>query len=120
MNPGPRNFQTEEEKFRRIGELLAQAVSRKCRREELEKARANNGGLPEDADPILVFLSRVGGEASPKEIRERFELSRTTAFRRLSHLVKAGFLEKTGSTRNSRYRLAGLVSELKNSFPATH
>lgn len=93
-------------KFRlsRIGELLARAVARKCRREELEKAKQARPELPDDADPILIFISQVG-ESSPSEIQERFSLSRTTAFRRLDQLVKSGSLKKEGSTRRRRYLL---------------
>ena len=96
---------SEQASLRRIGELLARAVSRKCRDEELARARQARPGLPEDADPILVFVAEVG-ECSPKDVRERFSLSRTTAFRRLSRLVDAGQLEKSGSTNAIRYRLA--------------
>ena len=96
---------SEQARLRRIGELLARAVSRRCRDEELEKARQARPDLPEDADPILIFVSEVG-ECSPKDVRERFSLSRTTAFRRLSRLVEAGQLEKSGSTNAIRYKLA--------------
>lgn len=97
---------SEQARLRRIGELLARAISRKCHEEELEKAKKANPTLPEDADPILIFISEVG-ECSPKEVRERFSLSRTTAFRRLSRLVDAGQLAKSGGSTNAiRYRLA--------------
>ena len=89
----------------RIGELLARAISRKLRREELEKARSHQHELPEDADPILIFIAQVG-ECSPKEVRERFALSRSTCFRRLDAMVKHGQLCKVGSTRNLRYSLS--------------
>lgn len=95
----------EQARLRRIGELMARAISRKCRDEELEKAKQANPELPEDADPILIFVSEVG-ECSPKDIRERFSISRTTAFRRLSRLVDDGQLEKSGSTNAIRYRIA--------------
>lgn len=91
--------------LRRIGELLARAISRKCRDDELERARKTRPELPDDADPILIFVAEVG-ECSPKDVRERFALSRTTAFRRLSRLVDAGQLEKMGSTNAIRYKLA--------------
>ena len=77
----------------RIGELLARAITRKCQGEELEKARRNQSRIPDDADPILVFVSQVG-DCSPKCVRERFSLSRATAYRRLDALVKAGSLVK--------------------------
>lgn len=96
---------SEQARLRRIGELLARAISRKLHDEAMEKARQANPALPEDADPILVFISEVG-ECSPKEIRERFDLSKATAFRRLSRLVDAGQLAKSGSTNATRYRLA--------------
>lgn len=96
---------SEQASLRRIGELLARAVSRKCRDEELARAREARPELPEDADPILVFVAEVG-ECSPKDVRERFSLSRTTTFRRLSRLVDAGQLEKSGCTNAIRYRVA--------------
>ena len=95
---------TEKARMRRIGELLARAIARQCQREELERARANKPDLPEDADPILIFVAQVGG-ASPKEIQTRFDLSRATAFRRLDRLVKGGMLKKEGSTTSRRYML---------------
>lgn len=91
--------------MRRIGELLARAISRKCRDDELERARKARPDLPDDADPILRFIAEVG-ECSPKEVRERFSLSRTTAFRRLARLIDSGQLEKFGQTNSIRYRLA--------------
>jgi predicted HTH transcriptional regulator len=86
----------------RIGELLARAVARRCHKDELEKARQNQKGIAEDADPILIFIAQVG-ECSPQEVRERFSLSRSTAFRRLDAMVKSGQLGKSGSTRNTLY-----------------
>ena len=96
---------SDQARMERIGALLARAVGRKCRREELEKARANHAAFSEDSDPIVVFVSTVG-EASPKDVRERFDLSRATAFRRLDALVKAGQLTKEGSTRRTVFRAA--------------
>ena len=96
---------SNQARFRRIGELLARAISRQSQREELERARRNQGNLPDDADPITIFISQVG-ECSPREIKERFSLSRSTTFRRLDALVKSGRLKKDGNTRNSRYSLS--------------
>jgi predicted HTH transcriptional regulator len=100
---------SETRRMERIGELLARAISRKVRREALEAARRHQPEIPENADPLLIFLSQVG-EATPKEIRERFALSRSTAFRRLDALVALGKLTKHGNTRNIRYRPACLAS----------
>ena len=104
-NSGTSYTASEQARLRRIGELMARAISRKCRDDELRKAKEARPDLPEDADPILIFVSEVG-ECSPKEVRERFSLSRTTAFRRLSRLVEAGHLEKSGRTNAIRYRIA--------------
>ena len=104
-NPATTYTASEQACLRRVGELLARAIARKCRDDALAKAREAQPDLPEDADPILVFIAKVG-ECSPKEVRERFSLSRTTAFRRLSRLVDSGQLEKFGQTNAIRYRLA--------------
>lgn len=87
----------------RIGELLARAISRKVRREALAAAKENVPEVTESTDDIVLFLATVG-EASPKEIRQRFSLSSSTASRRLDALVIAGQLARQGSTRNLRYR----------------
>lgn len=97
---------SDARRMERIGELLARAISRKVRREALEAARRNQPAIPEHADPILIFIRQVG-EASPKEIRDRFTLSRSTAFRRLDALVASGQLSKHGNTKSIRYRSAG-------------
>ncbi|MBB5350651.1 DNA-binding MarR family transcriptional regulator [Haloferula luteola] len=100
--------QSEQKRFQRIGELLARAISRKAQRETVEAAQRKQPALPENADPIVVFLAQVG-EATPKEIRERFGLSRATAYRRLEALVAMGHLTKHGNTRSIRYRLASVT-----------
>jgi predicted HTH transcriptional regulator len=100
---------SDARRMERVGELLARAVSRKVRRDTLEAARRNQPAIPDHADPILIFISKVG-EASPKEIRERFALSRSTAFRRLDALVTAGQLSKHGNTKRIRYRfICGII-----------
>lgn len=99
---------SDARRMERIGELLARAISRKVRRETLEEAQRHQPEIPENANAVLIFLAQVG-EAPPKEIRERFLLSRSTAFRRLDALVGSGMLTKHGNTRNIRYRPASLA-----------
>ena len=95
---------TEEARLLRICELLARAVTRKCRREEMERLQRSQPEVDQNADPIVQFVSQVG-EATPKEVRERFSLSRATAFRRLTALTNKGELTKTGNTRNTKFVL---------------
>ena len=65
---------SEQSRMDRIGQLLARAIGKKCRKEELEKARQQQPDLPDDASPVLVFISQIG-EVSPQEAKAHFSLS---------------------------------------------
>lgn len=60
---------------------------------------------PEDdtESAILGYLSRVGS-ASPKDIQQALELSKATAFRRLTGMAKRGQVVRSGKTSAIRYR----------------
>jgi len=53
---------------------------------------------------VLKYISRVGS-ASPKDIQRALNIPKTTAFRRLDRLVKAGCICRTGKTAAIRYSI---------------
>jgi len=57
------------------------------------------------ADRIIHFLAQVG-EASPRDIQNQHDLSRSKTYRLLAELKQAGKVEQFGRTRSIRYRLA--------------
>lgn len=58
------------------------------------------------SDKIIHFLAEVG-EASPRDIQNRHDLSRSKTYRLLAELKQTGKVEQLGRTRSIRYRLAG-------------
>lgn len=109
--------------MRRLGELCSKAVTLfLLDRTEAEEAaaravlarRLGEPGqrtdpvvpLSDDAKAIIAYLRRVG-PASPADISQYTELSRTTVFRRLHDLGRMGVIRRTGNTRSVQY---GLVS----------
>tara|TARA_R100000027_G_scaffold9275_4_gene6698 strand:- start:33901 stop:34272 length:372 start_codon:yes stop_codon:yes gene_type:complete len=56
-------------------------------------------------DRIIHFLAQVG-EASPRDIQNQHDLSRSKTYRLLAELKQAGKVEQFGRTRSIRYRLA--------------
>lgn len=119
MNP---EFQcmSREARIRRIGQLLSKAVTlmlvsetetnEQMARRMLAKKYTENIlsdshiEVSDDAKAIMAFLKRIG-TASPAEICQYTELSRTTVFRRLRELQQRGVIGKTGSTIAVRYRI---------------
>ena len=57
-------------------------------------------------DRIIDFLADVG-EASPRDIQNKHDLSRSKTYRLLTELREAGKVEQLGQPRSVRYRLAG-------------
>ena len=110
--------------MRRLGELCSKAVTlflldQTAAAEEAARTALENRNtddhlcdrvdlpLTDDAKVIIAYLRRVGS-ASPTEISQYTELSRTTVFRRLRELVRRGLISKSGNTKSARY---GLVAE---------
>jgi len=59
----------------------------------------------ESETDVLKYISRVGS-ASPKDIQRGLNIPKTTAFRRLNRLIKAGCICRTGKAAAIRYQLA--------------
>lgn len=107
----------EAERLRRIGGLIAAAVTRFERGHPHPTARPESTGQrnaiargPEltITDPtekeIVRYLIRVGG-ASPRDLCIGLGAARMTVTRKLSRLMAAGWIEVTGKTRAAFYRM---------------
>jgi len=68
--------------------------------------------LPDDLTFILDMLS-IQGYVTNKDLREAWEVSRATAWKRVKELVTEGFLRQEGEKRGTRYyptdKLQGLL-----------
>ncbi len=119
---------TREERLARIGALLAKGIYLMLSREAEEKrqlelqasASAADRGVPdsnnqtvtngmseldEDDRRIIEYLKRVGS-ASPRHMQGALSMSKATLFRRLTELLTAGLVVRSGKTTGVRYRLA--------------
>ncbi len=106
---------SDEERLDRIGAILAIGIGRlllsRPPSEQPEhptknkSKRANSSQANYAKDDILNFIARVR-TVSPAEIRTRFRLSRTTAYRRLRALEKNGLIKRSGSSRGTTYEFA--------------
>jgi len=113
---------TLEERLDRFCAIMAKAVflaeerdKAKQRQEAApEEAKSDKEDAPEQAGPeqpesvsdkIIHFLAEVG-EASPRDIQNSYDLSRSKTYRLLAELKQAGKVEQLGRTRSIRYRLA--------------
>ena len=109
---------TRAERISRIGEILAKGVTLMVIREAETKQKTASipaataavqeaervfGGDELETD-VLKYISRVGS-ASPKDIQRALNIPKTTAFRRLDRLVKAGCIVRTGKTAAIRYSM---------------
>ena len=61
---------------------------------ELDMIFQKNPGLRVDDKEVLRFLSEHGGEAFANEIRDRFGIPRTSAWRMIRRLMDAGIVEE--------------------------
>lgn len=114
---------SREERLRRIGALFYKAVVISLARKQTEAEAASGDGsaharevtpagastvtsemtsLPED-DLALLRRYALLGEIAPREATEFWGVSRTTAYRRLVELEKAGWIERRGATKATRY-----------------
>jgi len=108
------NSLTDDQRLARVGTLLAMGVSRLLFNQIGENQPADAGEIvtSTEASPkansgseLLKFLSRVR-TASPSEIRAKFGLTRTTAYRRLKELEDRGLVRRRGSSRDVVYEIA--------------
>lgn len=114
---------SDEERFNRFCAIMAKAVylaeerdrakqrqtEREAKPDIAEKAAPKLSEL-EDPEPvsdkIIDFLADVG-EASPRDIQNKYALSRSKTYRLLAELKQDGKVEQLGQTRSIRYRLVG-------------
>lgn len=113
------------ERLRRVGVLLCKAATLARIREETlsdvpQRTATSSSSqphpaqvgqiLPECSELIpeeLALIERLVrlGPMSPQEITHFFGLSRTTSYRRIQRLERAGWIAKSGATRATRYLL---------------
>ena len=124
---GYTDYLTREERFARIGALLAKGIHLMLSREAEEKrqlelqASATDRGvrdansqpvtngkseLDEDDRRIIEYLERVGS-ASPRHMQHALPMSKATLFRRLTGLLAAGLVVRAGKTTGVHYRSVG-------------
>lgn len=109
---------TEAQRMCRIGELLARGVAGLAAQNAgtVNGARAEAPadsesdpsppeGLSDDAAIVFGFIADVR-EVSPADVRDRFGLSRATAYRRLRELEDRGLIQRGGQSRAVKYTLA--------------
>jgi DNA-binding MarR family transcriptional regulator len=108
------NSLTDDQRLARVGALLATGVSRLLFNRPTgddfisDVAIADSkaaGTETKSGSDLLKFLSKVRS-ASPSEIRAKFGLTRTTAYRRLKALEDQGLVRRRGSSRDVVYEIA--------------
>ncbi len=128
MTPSDYESLSREERIRRIGAILGKAVTLRLER---ERAAREGGGevppAPGEARPSghelsapdvpdeplasdeLTLMRKVAalGHLHPRDAAAFFGSSRTTAYRRLQHLERGGWLVRHGQGKASRYHLTG-------------
>jgi len=123
MSPHEYEALSREERLRRIGALFYKAVVISLARKQAEAeagcgegsdhtredtpvgasaARSETPSLPEGDLALLRRYARLG-EIAPRDATEFWSVSRTTAYRRLVDLEKAGWIERRGATKATRY-----------------
>lgn len=126
MSPSDYESLSREERIRRIGAILGKAVTLRLER---ERAAREDGGevppAPDEARPSghelstsdvldeplandeLTLMRKVAalGHLHPRDAAAFFGSSRTTAYRRLQHLERGGWLIRHGKGKASRYHL---------------
>lgn len=111
----PYRYLSEDERIRKIGELLATAALRYLHDKDREslhdkkpvQARVEVWDLVDDEieKQVLRYLD-VNVMASTGHIEKALHIPHMTLSRRLARLRKAGFIDLTGRTRNAIYCLA--------------
>ena len=100
---------SENERIVRAGQLLAFGVRRLLLESppamEASSLAQKDGDLPMEEATILSFLDKVR-TASPVEIRSKFNMSRTTTYRRLRDLERRGLIRRSGRSRSVVYEIA--------------
>ncbi|MGC4015077.1 MAG: hypothetical protein QM755_11265 [Luteolibacter sp.] len=112
---------SREERIRRIGAILGKAVTLRLERERVarggaeevrtESAEAPPSGNEPPAEPLasdeLTLMRKVAtlGHLHPRDAAAFFGSSRTTAYRRLQHLERGGWIVRHGEGKASRYYL---------------
>lgn len=115
---------SREERLRRIGALLCKAATLALEQERREAEETNgtpalpghapsSGGtvdaavalLPEELALLRRFVHL--GELTMREAMRFWETSRTTAYRRLTRLIQAEWIERFGATNATRFRFTG-------------
>jgi len=106
---------SDQERLRRIGELIASAVIRYRRRQRTTIAKARTVSSGTCVDPVdlvgdeiekrlVRYLAGVSA-ATPHELSEVLDLSRSTVTRKLSRLRTAGLVTVSGRTKGATYKL---------------
>lgn len=96
---------TKAERFERIGEILARGVGRLLVLEGVADTAATTSAMSAQDAELLDFLTTVSG-ASPAEIRAKFEVPKTTLYRRLKDLEHRGLIRRKGASRDVVYEVA--------------
>lgn len=106
---------SDQERLRRIGELIATAVIRYRRRQRTTVAKAGSVSSGTCIDPVELvgdeiekrLVRYLGGvnAATPHELSEVLDLSRSTVTRKLSRLRMAGLVTVSGRTKGATYKL---------------
>lgn len=106
----------EADRIQQIGELVATAVIRHCRRQRIEqwpgpgKQAASQTEAPQfllgdETERRIVRFIATAGSAAPLHLCAGLGLPRATVTRKLTRLRTAGVLVVTGRTKGARYRL---------------
>lgn len=126
MSPSDYESLSREERIRRIGAILGKAVTLRLERERA--AREGGGEVPPapdgarpsghelsapdlPAEPLasdelnLMRKAATLGYLHPRDAAAFFGSSRTTAYRRLQHLERGGWIIRNGQGKASRYHL---------------
>lgn len=126
MPPSDYESLSREERIRRIGAILGKAVTLRLERERAAREGASgmstaSGEVPPSghelfpadvpARPLasdeLTLMRKVAtlGHLHPRDAAAFFGSSRTTAYRRLQHLERGGWIIRQGQGKASRYHL---------------
>jgi biotin operon repressor len=105
---------SDQERVRRIGELIATAVIRyrRQKRTVMPPVETSPRGYIDPADLVgdetekrLVRYLGSAGAATPHELGDMLGLSRTTVTRKLACLRRAGLVVVSGRTKGATYKL---------------
>ncbi len=109
---------TNDERRRRVAELLCKAISLSESKRVAEKPPPSGdfgvstpitttpGDIGSDEHRILDYLE-LAGRGSPAAIREALGLSRSATYRALHRLTVVGHIRPDGKTRGLAYQLNG-------------